>query len=49
MTWLSFTAVIVVVLVALGAAVFLGCAWVGAQWRYQSESWSPDAFGGEDE
>jgi hypothetical protein len=47
--WLSLTATIAVLLVALGAVVFLGCAWLGAQWRYQSEGWALDIFGGEDE
>jgi hypothetical protein len=46
---MSVTATIAVLLVALGAAAFLCCAWIGAQWRYRSESWAPDRFSGEDE
>jgi hypothetical protein len=49
MNWLSFTVVVVAVLVGICASAFLGCAWLGAQWRYQLDSWAPDMAGGEGE
>jgi hypothetical protein len=49
MNWLSFTVVVVAILVSMGAVIFLWCAWLGAQWRYQLESWAPDTAGAEGE